>query len=486
MKVLFVASEVFPLMKTGGLADVAYGLPQALQQQAVDVRIIMPAYHDVLRKPDSLKVIGWLETAGAEGKTYAIRILQAQHEAFNCPVWLVDCPPLFDRPGNPYLHPDGYDWPDNAERFTVFSRAVVQLAENETGLDWQPDVVHVNDWQAGLVPALLNDLPDPPRTVFTIHNLAYGGHFSADVFRKLGLPEALWSAEGVEFYGGFSMLKAGIVYADVVTTVSPTYAQEICTPAFGYGMDGLLRSRHHKLHGILNGVDYSAWNPATDPYLEHHFSVTDIQPGKSQNKRALLEKMGFTVNDEIMEQPLLGFVGRLVEQKGIDMILDSIPFLVQQSNARFVLIGSGSEHFEGVMRDLSQRFPGRVAAYVGYSEALAHLLEAGCDLFLMPSRFEPCGLNQMYSLKYGTLPVVYHTGGLADTVVNALDSHIEAGTANGFIFYTPDREALQGTIMWALGHYDDTEHWQQLQVNAMSCEFDWEHSASEYRKLYSD
>jgi starch synthase len=483
MKVLFAASEVFPLMKTGGLADVAYGLPQALQQQGADVRLMLPAYHDVLRKLDSSKVIGWLEVPGA-GHTHSVRILEAQHEAFACPLWLVDCPSLFDRPGNPYLSPEGDDWPDNAERFTVFSRAVVKLAGDVLSLGWQPDVVHVHDWQTGLVPALLNDLPQPPRSVFTIHNLAYGGHFSHAVFSQLELPWQLWSPEGAEFYDGFSMLKAGIVYADVVTTVSATYAHEICTPAFGYGMDGLLQSRSYKLHGILNGVDYEAWNPATDPYLPQHFSAEQIQPGKLQNKRALLEKMGLASGDEMLEQPLLGFVGRLVEQKGIDMILDTIPSLLAHSSANFVLIGSGADVFEQTMRDLAQRYPDRVAAYIGYSEEMAHLLEAGCDLFLMPSRFEPCGLNQMYSLKYGTLPVVYHTGGLADTVVNATAENIHSGTANGFVFYTPDRWALQGTVMWALQHYADPELWQQLQVNAMRCDFGWERSASEYLSLY--
>ncbi|MEZ5536599.1 MAG: glycogen synthase GlgA [Thiolinea sp.] len=483
MRVLFAASEVFPLIKTGGLADVAYGLPQALQQQGADVRLMLPAYHDVLLKLDEPRVLGSLEIQGA-GRAHSVRILEAQHEAFACPLWLVDCPELFERPGNPYLHPDGYDWPDNAERFCVFSRTVARLAGDALGLNWHPDVVHVHDWQTGLVPALLEDLPDPPRSVFTIHNLAYGGQFSHDTYARLQLPWHWWSDEGVEFYSGFSMLKAGIVYAGEVTTVSPTYAQEICTPAFGYGLDGLLRSRSYKLHGILNGVDYAAWNPATDVYLPQHFSVEQIQPGKQQNKRVLLEKMGFSLTDEMLGQPLLGFVGRLVEQKGIDMILDAIPDLIQHSAARFVLIGSGTGYFEHSMRELAQRYPDRVASYIGYSEEMAHLLEAGCDLFLMPSRFEPCGLNQMYSLKYGTLPVVFHTGGLADTVVNATDENIHNGTANGFVFYTPDREALQGTVMWALQHYPDQAHWQRLQESAMRCHFGWERSAAEYLALY--
>ncbi|MEZ5449753.1 MAG: glycogen synthase GlgA [Thiolinea sp.] len=442
MKTLFATSEVFPLIKTGGLADVAAGLPQALDQLEVDVRLVLPAYRDVLRKLESFTVLGWLDVWGA-GRLHGVRILEARHEAFAFPLWLVDCGALFDRPGNPYLHPDGYDWPDNGERFAVFSRAVAQLAGDYLGLGWKPDVVHVHDWQTGLVPAFLEEIPEPhPKTVFTIHNLAYGGHFSAELFEQLHLAWHWWSAEGMEFHGGFSRLKAGIVYADVVTTVSPTYAEEICTPAFGYGMEGLLKSRRWKLHGILNGVDASAWNPAIDPYLTHHFSVEAIQPGKQANKRELLECFGFTVDDKALQQPVLGFVGRLVEQKGIDMILDTIPQLIEQTDARFVLIGSGAHYFEHVMDQLAQRYPERLRVFVGYNESLAHVLEAGCDLFLMPSRFEPCGLNQMYSLSYGTLPVVYHTGGLADTVVNATEANIRAGTANGFIFYAPHRDAL--------------------------------------------
>ncbi len=484
MKILFAASEIYPLIKTGGLADVAYGLPRALSDMDNDVCLLLPAYASVLAQVEHTCQLGTLDIWG-DGRTHQVTILAAQHEAFAGTLWLAECAALFERPGNPYLQPDGTDWPDNAERFCVFARAVAVLAADQLALNWKPDVVHVHDWQTGLVPALLEDLPERPRCVFTIHNLAYGGHFSRELFERLHLSEHWWSSEGMEFYGGFSMLKAGIVYADAVTTVSPTYAQEICTPAFGYGLEGLLRSRAWKLSGILNGVDEVAWNPAHDPYLPHYFSAEAIQPGKTQNKQALLDQFGLGADDEASAQPLLGFVGRLVEQKGIDLILQAIPELLAHTAARFILIGSGVAHYEQWMNQLAAQHPERVAVYIGYNEALAHLLEAGCDLFMMPSRFEPCGLNQMYSLKYGTLPVVYHTGGLADTVVNATDENIAAGTANGFVFYRPDAQALSGTIHWALQHYADKNHWQQLQRNAMRADFGWQRSARAYLRVYS-
>ncbi|MGB0847574.1 MAG: glycogen synthase GlgA [Thiolinea sp.] len=486
MKILFAASEVYPLIKTGGLADVAYGLPQALQAEGHDVRIVLPAYQSVLEKlgeATALKDLGTLAIWG-DSRLHQVRLLETRHDDFAQPIWLVDCPDLYGSPGNPYLHPDGYDWPDNAERFCVFSRMVARLADDSLNVDWRPDAVHANDWQAGLVPALLEDVTPRPRCVFTIHNLAYGGHFSHEQFERLHLAWHWWSSEGMEFHDGFSMLKAGINYADAVTTVSPTYASEICTPAFGYGLDQLLASRRYKLHGILNGVDQSAWDPATDPYLADHYDVENIQPGKLNNKQALLKAFGFAADKEQLKQPLMGFVGRLVEQKGIDMVLDVIPNLVENSDARFVLIGSGDWHYEQTMNALMQRYPGRVSVYIGYNEKLAHLLEAGCDLFLMPSRFEPCGLNQMYSLRYGTLPVVYHTGGLADTVVNATDENVAVGRANGFVFYTSTADALAGTLFWALTQYRDQAHWQQLQQTAMQAELGWERSAAQYLNLY--
>jgi starch synthase len=483
MKLLFVASEVYPLVKTGGLGDVAYSLPRALHHQGMDVRLLLPAYRGVLEKLRKVRILGWLNVQGAN-RTLAVRVLQADHPEFPFPLWLADCQNLFDRPGNPYLQPDGYDWPDNAERFTVFSRLAAELATDPLGLGWKPDVVHTHDWQTGLVSAFLDQLPERPQRVFTIHNLAYGGHFSHDDFTTLHLPSHWWSAEGAEFYGGFSMLKAGIVYADAVTTVSPTYAKEICTPAFGYGLNGLLQSRNYKLHGILNGIDMDVWNPATDPNLASWFFPGRVEPGKSLNKRELLKRFGVDNPGSHLQFPLLGMVSRLVEQKGVDLVINAIPDLLAETDARFVLVGAGHAYFEQRLKELVAQYPQRVFVFIGYDEQLAHLLEAGADMFLMPSRFEPCGLNQMYSLRYGTPPVVLRTGGLADTVVDASPENIAQGTANGFVLDMPTTRALGATIRRALACFANPAQWQAIQSRGMSQSFGWEHSAQQYQALY--
>ncbi len=487
MKVLFAASEAYPLIKTGGLADVAYGLPHALHNGGVDVRLLLPGYQDVLHKLPKTDYLGQLQVLGAHGRVHTVDLLEARDHRYPCPVWVVSCPALFYRPGNPYLDGFGQDWSDNAERFTVFSRTAAQLAADALHLGWRPDVVHANDWQTGLIPALLETVYPRPKSVFTIHNQAYGGYYSHEVFNSLHLAWHWWSAEGMEFYGSFSMLKAGIAYADIVTTVSPTYAKEIATPEFGYGMDGLLRSRSYKLHGILNGIDTEVWNPASDPYLPQNYSLSDFKSGKAANKRALLEQFLQVepIDEALLQRPLLGIVSRLVEQKGVDMIVDSIPTLLAESNASFVLVGSGNHYYEQALNHLATHYPGRVMVYIGYNESLAHLLEAGCDVFLMPSRFEPCGLNQMYSLNYASLPVVYHTGGLADTVVNATEDNIQQDNANGFVFYTPYKDALLGTLRWVLDLYANQPNlWQQLQNRAMQADFSWDESARQYLELY--
>lgn len=483
MNILFASSEVWPLVKTGGLGDVAYSLPHALQDAGQDVKIIMPAYRDVLKACDDIKILGWMDSPYGY-LTPAIRLLEARHESMNTTLWLIDCQALFDRPGNPYINQEGQDWFDNAERYAQFSWAVSQIATGQVLDGWRADIVHANDWQCGLIPAFLEDYAERPKRIFTIHNLAYGGHFSRQQFQELKLPEAWWSSEGVEFYGGFSMLKSGIIYSDAITTVSPTYAKEICTAQFGHGMEGILSSRQYKLSGILNGIDNSIWNPQTDPYLPHHYSHEHVQPGKGDNKRALLSRHVNTVTDEMMKAPLLGMVTRLVEQKGVDLITQAIPTLISQTNANFMLMGSGSPYYERVIQELHDRYPHRVFCYLGYSEAMAHLVEAGSDLFLMPSRFEPCGLNQMYSLRYGTLPVVNYTGGLADTVSNASNEAIKDGSANGFVMYSPDTNAFIATLQHALHLYKNTAVWEQLQQTAMRQDFGWQHSADQYLALY--
>jgi len=497
MKVLFATSEVWPLLKTGGLGDVSYSLPHALTEKNIDVRLVLPAYRDVLHELDSFKTIGWLQLNLA-GVTRDVRILEATHEQFEMPIWLVDYQQLFDREGNPYTHANGHDWPDNAERFALFSMVVAALSLDKLNIGWKADVVHCNDWQTGLVAAFLDHEPERPRRIFTIHNLAYSGSFSKEEFNRLKLPSAWWSMEGVEFYGNLSMLKAGIVYSDAVTTVSPTYAKEICTAEFGYGLEGVLSSRSYKLSGILNGIDTKVWNPATDSLIPFNFTAQRRNPGKQKNKKALLESYGITADKDKLEAPLLGLVSRLVEQKGIDMVLEAIPRILAETNANLVIIGTGHAYIEAQLKQLNQKYPERVLVFIGYDEEKAHLLEAGSDIFLMPSRFEPCGLNQMYSLSYGTLPIVNRTGGLADTVIDmgetvaesadfaaAKDSEEQAPKPNGFVLDKANTEELIKTIMRALSTFENKKSWQQLQRNAMTQDFSWEKSAGAYIEIYN-
>ena len=483
-KVLFVASEAYPLVKTGGLGDVLFSLPHALDARGADVRLLLPGYRPLLRQLGQLKIVGWLDVRGAEGLV-SVRILETRHPEYAFPLWIADCPRLFDRDGNPYVNAQGQDWPDNAERFTVLARVASLLAQDGLDVGWQPDVVHCHDWQTGLVAAFLADQPVRPKTVFTIHNLAYGGYFPYGDFVRLHLPSPWWSPEGAEFHGGFSMLKAGIVYSDVVTTVSPTYAAEICTPEFGYGLDGLLLSRQHKLHGILNGIDSAIWNPATDPHLPAHYSLGRINPGKRRCKEALLGRFLPQADDAAMQAPLLGLVGRLVEQKGIDWVLAAIPVLLAETDARIVLLGSGQTQYEQKLLRLARQNPQRVMVEIGYDEPLAHLIEAGADIFLMPSRFEPCGLNQMYSLRYGTPPVVFRTGGLADTVVDATPDALADGSATGFVFDTPGVGTFLEAIRRALALHREPAQWRRLQQAGMRQSFDWSDSAGHYLALYA-
>jgi starch synthase len=485
LNILFAASEAFPFIKTGGLGDVVHSLPVALNQQGDSVRLVLPAYRDVLASVDSLKELGFWDLPGA-GHTHRVRVLQAHHDGIGDYLYLIDVPSLFDRAGNPYVHTDGFNWPDNAERFTVFSRAVAQLAKGIPGTDWVADVVHCHDWQTGLVPAFLSMSHPRPKTVFTIHNLAYDGHFSHDDFTRLALPPEWWSPEYVEFYSGFSMLKAGMVFADQVTTVSPTYAREICTPEYGYRFEGVLQNLGDKLSGILNGIDLETWNPQTDEHISQNYSLD--QPwvsGKLANKLDLLEKVGLPhVGSTAAKAPLLGFIGRLVEQKGVDLITAILPELFETTDAVMIILGSGHMLYEIELTELAEKYTSRLHVHIGYSEDLAHQIEAGCDLFIMPSRFEPCGLNQMYSLRYGTPPVVNFTGGLADTVTDASAMAIKDKTANGFVFHNVDAEALLSAIKHALAIYKKPKQWQQVCETAMQQELGWESSAKKYQALY--
>lgn len=490
MNILFASSEAFPLVKTGGLGDVTHALPIALNRLGDDVRLVLPAYRDVLAAMDLLTELGYWDLPGA-GVTHRVRVLQAHYtnldDGLEESLYLIDVPALFDRSGNPYVHPDGYDWPDNAERFTVFSRAVAQMAKGIPGTDWKPDVVHCNDWQTGLVPAFLSTFHPRPRSVFTIHNLAYSGYFLQTDFNILNFPPEWWSPDYVEFYGGFSMLKAGLVFADQVTTVSPTYAREICTPQFGYRLEGVLQHLGDRLIGILNGIDLDTWNPETDNHLVQKYSVKNRGQwlsAKAANKQHLLNKAGLPSDELSGKAPLLGFVGRLVEQKGLDMITSMLPELFASTNAVMIVLGSGDSFYEAQLKLLADKYPTRLHVHIGYFEDLAHQVEAGSDLFIMPSHFEPCGLNQMYSLRYGTPPVVSFTGGLVDTVTDATATTLQDKTANGFVFKELNAQTLLLTIKRALVLYEKPEQWQQICETAMEQELGWENSAKKYQQLY--
>jgi len=484
MKVLHATSEMYPLIKTGGLADVSYSLPRSLKAHGADVRVLLPGYQEVLNHHiDDYRDICRCQFQMA-GKSFHLRILEIMLDRLDVPVWVVDCPDLFDRPGNPYVDSNGMDWPDNAERYACFSQVAALIGAGQTDIPWQPDVVHSHDWQTGLVSAYLSQQPNPPRTIFTIHNLSYGGNFSYDEFTRLQLPEEWWHSDGIEFYGGFSMLKAGLVYSDVITTVSPTYAKEILTPSFGYGMEGVLAHYQDKLTGILNGLDTETWDPAVDHVLTKNYGIKDRESGKKENKLALLKSLGIQNTDQWMQRPLFGSVGRLVEQKGTDILANAILLLLKGNDAGFIIIGEGQQQYVDQLKVLQKQFPEQVKLYIGYSEQEAHLLEAGADFFIMPSRFEPCGLNQLYSLRYGTLPIVHHVGGLADTVIDASPDNIKNKTATGLVFYKPSALDLHATLVRAMALYDHPEHWSQVQQTAMEQNFDWHQSAEQYLSLY--
>ena len=476
MKILFASSEAHPLIKTGGLADVSGSLPRAILNQRQDIRLIIPAYRQVLQQASRLELAAHLELPDVDEP---VRILCGHLPGSKVTLYLVDSPVHFDREGNPYTMDDGDPWPDNAERFSIFCRAIYAVAVDAAGLGWRADIVHCNDWQTGLVPPLLAETPAAPASIFTIHNLAYQGQFDWDTFESLRLPPHWWSMEAMEFHDHFSFIKGGLVFADWLTTVSPTYAQEIRTRAFGCGLEGLLNHRKENLTGILNGVDYTIWNPGGDLQIPVPYNRRSLFH-KAENKRALQERFGLPVNDSA---PLFAIISRLVSQKGIDLALDILPDLIQQGG-QLVVLGSGDKLLEAALRKAGKQNPENIGLHIGYDEPLAHHIEAGADIFLMPSRFEPCGLNQIYSLRYGTVPIVRRTGGLADTVIDTTAETLADKTATGYCFDTPSAAALWGAVERALHHYREPEVWRQLVETGMRQDFSWRRSAERYIELY--
>src|SRR5712692_455124 len=472
MKILFVASEGLPFSKTGGLADVVEALPKALVHMGHQVSVVLPRYRGTPPQPVVLPSLSI--PLGTELRFPAI-IGGAQGTGVR--YYFVDDPAYFDR--EQLYAVQGKDYPDNAERFAEFSRAAIEVAK----LVVQPDVIHCHDWQSALVPVLLRTAygSDPALrevpVVFTVHNLGYHGLFPREILARLGLRESLFQIEGMEFFGKVNFLKGGLVFADYLTTVSRKYAQEIQTPEYGHGLDGVIRHRAARLRGILNGVDYSAWSPENETFAVARYSAKDLA-GKQLCKKDLLSV--FALPADKLSRPLIGIVSRFADQKGFDLIAQIADELLKEDVA-LVALGAGEPKHEKFFRDLAARFPDKVGVKVAYDNAVAHKIEAGADMFLMPSRYEPCGLNQIYSLRYGTVPVVRATGGLDDTI-EPFDA--KSGRGNGFKFEAYTGQALVGCIRQALIVYQDDQAWRKVQANGMAQDFSWKVSAVQYAQLY--
>jgi starch synthase len=475
VRVLSVASEIFPLVKTGGLADVAGALPLALAREGVAMRSLVPGYPSVLAAlTDAEPVFTYADMHGGQARLLASRTAGLD-------LFVLDAPHLFARAGNPYLGPDGRDWPDNALRFAALAGAAAHIGRG--GLPgFVPDIVHAHDWQAGLAPAYLHYGGAPrPRTVITVHNLAFQGQFPASLLATVGLPPHAYVPDGVEYFGTIGYLKAGLALADRITTVSPTYATEIRTAEFGMGLDGLLRHRAPVLTGILNGIDTDQWNPETDVHLPAQFDSKHLGR-RARNKADLQQRLGLAVDPAA---PLFGVVSRLTWQKGMDLLLGALPGLIDQG-AQLVLVGSGDGPLESGFAAASAGAPQRVAVRIGYDEAIAHVVQGGADALVVPSRFEPCGLTQQCALRYGAIPVVARVGGLNDTVVDANEMALAAGAGTGVMFTPVTLDALALALERTVRLFRDRATWHRLQQHAMAVDVSWSRPAKHYAKLYRE
>jgi starch synthase len=467
-KALFVVSECAPLVKTGGLADVAGALPGALAQHGVAVRVLLPGYRVVLGQIGKAKVVAtYKDLFGGTAKLRACTVAGLD-------LLILDAPHLYDRDGAIYGDATGRDWPDNAERFAALCKVGAMIAADGVA-GWTPDIVHGHDWQAGLTPEYMRALGADVPFVFTIHNIAFHGNADARKLKTLGLDPAGFTTEGFEFWGHISALKAGLVGAAKINTVSQTYAEELLTPEFGIGMDGVLRARQADLTGIVNGIDLDVWNPETDPNITPYKNAA----GKGANKKALRATFGLGDADG----PLCVLVSRLSEQKGIDLLLEALPALLDRGG-QLALLGSGDPKLEVALLETAANHP-NVAVKIGYDEALSHKMVAGGDVILVPSRFEPCGLTQLYGLRYGTLPLVALTGGLADTVINASPAALARGVATGVQFFPVNAQALANAFTRLSDLYADGKTWKAMQRNAMKQPVGWETSAAAYQAIYA-
>jgi starch synthase len=483
VRVLFVTSEAYPLIKTGGLADVSGALPKALSalssdatHESCDIKILIPGYREVLSKLIAAKTV-----ASVTVLNQLCTLVQGTMPDSDIEVLAIQNAALYERDGGPYNNVNGEDWPDNALRFGVLSRMASILASAKSPIkQWQPQIVHCNDWQTGLAPAYMKLVDQvSAKSIFSIHNIAFQGCFHEGWRQELALPAGGFSIFGYEYYGQLSFLKAGVFYADQISTVSPTYAQEIQTPAFGFGMQGLLLERNQALTGILNGIDTTEWNPKTDCHLPAHFSAQRLA-GKKAVKGNLQASLGLTVDESA---PLLGVVSRLTYQKGLDLLPIIMPTLLEKG-CQFAILGSGEPALEAAFKGLANAHPTQVSFYNGYNEPHSHQIMAGSDLFIMPSRFEPCGLNQLYGLAYGTPPLVSPTGGLTDSVTDSNEASLKNGTATGFVMPMVMTDALLNTINRALSLFEHKPTWQKIQRNGMKQDVSWVQSAKAYLTLY--
>lgn len=467
LPVLAVASELYPLVKTGGLADAAGALPAALAPHGVAVRTLIPGYRQVLARLEAPRKV--LEMPGLFGGV--ARVLEGR--AAGLDLYVLDAPHLYDRPGGPYTAPDAAEWGDNAARFAALGRAAATIAQTQGFA-----AVHAHDWQAGLAAAYLRFAPRRIPSLFTIHNLAYQGKFPAAVFPALGLPPEAFRREGLEYYGAVGFLKAGLWYADAINTVSPSYAEEILTPAGGMGLDGLLRGRAGDLHGILNGLDTEDWDPARDTNLAARFTAGDVAP-RAANRAALQKRFGLAPDPDA---PLFAFIGRLAWQKGADLLLEAAHVLMA-GGAQLAIIGSGEGGLEHACRGFAAANPGRAGAFIGFDEGLARLVYGGADALVVPSRFEPCGLAQLAALRYGAVPVVARTGGLADTVIDASPVALAADCATGVQVAPGSADAFAAGLRRALALFRDTSTWRGIQARGMATDVSWGPSAARYAAL---
>lgn len=470
MRVLSVASEIYPLIKTGGLADVAGALPPALARQGIEMRTLVPGYPAVMARLREAREIHAYDALLGE----TARLVAATAEGLDLIV--LDAPAYFDRAGGPYMDA-GADYPDNWRRFAALARAGADIAAGRVAA-FAPEVVHAHDWQAGLVPAYVRYDGSAVPSVITIHNLAFQGHFPAAIFAALGLPPEAFALDGVEYFGGVGFLKAGLASATAITTVSPTYAEEIRTPAHGMALDGLIASRAGVLHGIVNGIDIAVWNPETDPHLAAPFSARRLK-GRAANRAAVEARFGL----EAGTGPLFCVISRLTAQKGIDLLEAVAPEIVA-GGGRLAVLGTGDASLEGAFVSLAARHPGRIGAIIGYDEALAHLMQGGCDAILIPSRFEPCGLTQLYGLRYGCVPVVARVGGLADTVIDANTAALAAGVATGVQFAPVDAGGLRGALRRVMALHAEPATWAAIQRQGMKADVSWDRSAARYAEIY--